>query len=299
MIGDMEKSQRQKQVSTDESNNVNSSETELGGGGGGVGSCKQTNEWNTAITRSGLDEQPQFKKPRLESSCVMTMMKPEFEDGAIILRNCEVRTDGDKGQQQQECSTASVGECSTCGDTGFQSELFRCTKCSVRLQHTYCSNSYNPNKRWFIGLCNWCELDVFRSGATTPLGAAKQISGTPTTITANPQGVTKGRDGTSTSSSLEPALERISRSVSAVAIDSLVGAASRLSDHGLTSLREESPPTAATGTSKGVTSRSSKLLSSFDKIENAKRSGPPSCNGAVKTSHKKSQVSSSGGGGEV
>ncbi|KAL3699638.1 hypothetical protein R1sor_017660 [Riccia sorocarpa] len=269
----MEKTNRQKLstgvTGTDE---INNSETESRGPGG---TGRLTNECNT-LRRSGVvEEQLHFKKPRLDSSYVMKMPEIRCEDGSIILKHCDnmqmmsMRTDDDK-----ECSTACVGECSTCGDTGFQSELFRCTKCSVRLQHTYCSNSYNPKKRWFIGLCNWCELDVSRSGgSTTPVATKQATTGTiPTTPTA--QTGTNRRDSTSTPCSLESTR-------GSAAIDC---STSRVSH------REGSPlPT----TVKSV--RCSKLPS-FDAIENiAKRSGP-SCNGAVKTSSKKSSPSSGGGG---
>ncbi|KAJ7520242.1 hypothetical protein O6H91_20G074000 [Diphasiastrum complanatum] len=48
-------------------------------------------------------------------------------------------------------------ECNMCGDVGFYEELFRCTRCQARYQHTYCSITY-PNlavdHRW---ICDWCS----------------------------------------------------------------------------------------------------------------------------------------------
>ncbi|KAG6547640.1 hypothetical protein Mapa_011089 [Marchantia paleacea] len=205
------------------------------------------------------EEQPLFKKPRLDVSLVIP---PEFQcdDGSIILRNCDRMTfeDGKGPEFLSEC----VGECSTCGDTGFQTELFRCTKCSVRLQHTYCSNSYNPRKRWFIGLCNWCEVDVPRS--TTP-GGSKQAAPSPASK----------RDNLSNAHNHNSSTWGGERRT---AVDCLLGAALRLPSAGLRNM-EDLLPQVSRGSAKGSRSPS------FDTVEKAKRSGP-SCDSVVKTNKR-------------
>ncbi|GLJ53217.1 hypothetical protein SUGI_1134160 [Cryptomeria japonica] len=49
-------------------------------------------------------------------------------------------------------------ECSVCGDVSFQIYLFRCTKCSIRFQHQYCSRAYyeNLSVESIREVCDWC-----------------------------------------------------------------------------------------------------------------------------------------------
>ncbi|TVU48143.1 hypothetical protein EJB05_07769 [Eragrostis curvula] len=44
--------------------------------------------------------------------------------------------------------------CCMCGDRGLLPELFRCSACSVRSQHTYCTDRYPKAESY--GTCNWC-----------------------------------------------------------------------------------------------------------------------------------------------
>ncbi|XP_062210155.1 uncharacterized protein LOC133911770 [Phragmites australis] len=44
--------------------------------------------------------------------------------------------------------------CCMCGDRGLLPELFRCSACSVRSQHTYCTYRYPKAESY--GTCNWC-----------------------------------------------------------------------------------------------------------------------------------------------
>ncbi|CAD6202404.1 unnamed protein product [Miscanthus lutarioriparius] len=44
--------------------------------------------------------------------------------------------------------------CCMCGDRGLLPELFRCSACSVRSQHTYCTDRYPKVESY--GTCNWC-----------------------------------------------------------------------------------------------------------------------------------------------
>ncbi|KAG2554211.1 uncharacterized protein LOC120647052 [Panicum virgatum] len=54
--------------------------------------------------------------------------------------------------------------CCMCGDSGLLPELFRCSACSVRSQHTYCTNRYPKVESY--GTCNWC-LRADRGVAST------------------------------------------------------------------------------------------------------------------------------------
>ncbi|KAH9321612.1 hypothetical protein KI387_016251 [Taxus chinensis] len=45
-------------------------------------------------------------------------------------------------------------ECCMCGDTGFSHELFQCTACLHRFQHTYCSCMYPKAESYHT--CDWC-----------------------------------------------------------------------------------------------------------------------------------------------
>ncbi|GJN30513.1 hypothetical protein PR202_gb18826 [Eleusine coracana subsp. coracana] len=44
--------------------------------------------------------------------------------------------------------------CCMCGDRGLLPELFRCSACSFRSQHTYCTDRYPKVESY--GTCNWC-----------------------------------------------------------------------------------------------------------------------------------------------
>ncbi|XP_057824910.1 uncharacterized protein LOC131036917 [Cryptomeria japonica] len=64
-------------------------------------------------------------------------------------------------------------ECSVCGDVSFQIYLFRCTKCSIRFQHQYCSRAYfkNESVESISEVCDWCfsipedSVKIMRSSA--------------------------------------------------------------------------------------------------------------------------------------
>ncbi|XP_038904003.1 uncharacterized protein LOC120090420 [Benincasa hispida] len=62
--------------------------------------------------------------------------------------------------------------CCLCGDVGFSAHLFRCSNCSNRFQHSYCSNYYcGESGDATIKVCDWCRSDqrTRRPGsATTP-----------------------------------------------------------------------------------------------------------------------------------
>lgn len=55
--------------------------------------------------------------------------------------------------------------CCMCGDHGLLPELFRCAACSVRSQHTYCTDRYPKADSY--GTCNWCLRAGQGSGATS------------------------------------------------------------------------------------------------------------------------------------
>ncbi|ERN00764.1 hypothetical protein AMTRI_Chr13g83560 [Amborella trichopoda] len=44
--------------------------------------------------------------------------------------------------------------CCMCGDVGFHDQLFLCTRCLARYQHSYCSNYYGEPEA--SGVCDWC-----------------------------------------------------------------------------------------------------------------------------------------------
>ncbi|KAJ7520213.1 hypothetical protein O6H91_20G072400 [Diphasiastrum complanatum] len=54
-------------------------------------------------------------------------------------------------------------QCSMCGDVGFYGELFKCTRCLYRFQHTYCSCAY-PNMDLDEAICDWCSKSDRDSG---------------------------------------------------------------------------------------------------------------------------------------
>ncbi|GLJ53221.1 hypothetical protein SUGI_1134240 [Cryptomeria japonica] len=72
-------------------------------------------------------------------------------------------------------------ECSMCGDVGFQIYLFRCTKCSIRFQHQYCSRAYyeNVSVESISELCDWCfTVQVENAGSDVKLrmrGSVKRM----------------------------------------------------------------------------------------------------------------------------
>ncbi|KAL5705894.1 hypothetical protein ACHQM5_024126 [Ranunculus cassubicifolius] len=45
-------------------------------------------------------------------------------------------------------------ECCMCGDYGLSENLFRCSVCLSRFQHSYCSNLYPRAGNYKV--CNWC-----------------------------------------------------------------------------------------------------------------------------------------------
>lgn len=51
-------------------------------------------------------------------------------------------------------SPPGAAVCCMCGDRGLLPELFRCSACSVRSQHTYCTDRYPKVESY--GVCNWC-----------------------------------------------------------------------------------------------------------------------------------------------
>ncbi|XP_057865038.2 uncharacterized protein LOC131072797 [Cryptomeria japonica] len=48
-------------------------------------------------------------------------------------------------------------ECCMCGDVGIEKQLFKCTSCSFRYQHKYCSSLY-PNVDLDCFSCEWCRF---------------------------------------------------------------------------------------------------------------------------------------------
>lgn len=63
--------------------------------------------------------------------------------------------------------------CCMCGDHGLLPELFRCAACSVRSQHTYCTDRYPKAEAY--GTCNWCLRAGQGSGGATPSPARSTI----------------------------------------------------------------------------------------------------------------------------
>ncbi|CAL4929480.1 unnamed protein product [Urochloa decumbens] len=59
---------------------------------------------------------------------------------------------GASGSPPQQPPGAAV--CCMCGDRGLLPELFRCSACAVRYQHTYCTDRY-PKVESYV-TCNWC-----------------------------------------------------------------------------------------------------------------------------------------------
>ncbi|NP_001144388.1 uncharacterized protein LOC100277316 [Zea mays] len=69
--------------------------------------------------------------------------------------------------------------CCMCGDRGVLSELFRCSACSVRSQHTYCTDRYPKAESY--GTCNWCLRADGRVASTSnsPRSAGKAAARPP------------------------------------------------------------------------------------------------------------------------
>ncbi|KAE8771092.1 hypothetical protein D1007_57045 [Hordeum vulgare] len=64
-------------------------------------------------------------------------------------------------------SAAEAPVCCMCGDHGLLPELFRCAACSLRSQHTYCTDRYPKAEAY--GACNWClRAGQENGGAATP-----------------------------------------------------------------------------------------------------------------------------------
>ncbi|WVZ55747.1 hypothetical protein U9M48_006371 [Paspalum notatum var. saurae] len=64
---------------------------------------------------------------------------------------------------------AAAAVCCMCGDPGLLPELFRCSACSVRTQHTYCTERYPKLESY--DTCNWCnraEGSGAASASTSP-----------------------------------------------------------------------------------------------------------------------------------
>ncbi|KAL6649364.1 hypothetical protein ACP70R_013588 [Stipagrostis hirtigluma subsp. patula] len=61
----------------------------------------------------------------------------------------ESSADGASGPPQPPAAV-----CCMCGDRGLLPELFRCSACAVRSQHTYCTDRYPKAESY--GTCNWC-----------------------------------------------------------------------------------------------------------------------------------------------
>ncbi|XP_051132806.1 uncharacterized protein LOC127252605 [Andrographis paniculata] len=49
----------------------------------------------------------------------------------------------------------STTVCCLCGDVGFSDQLFRCSNCRSRFQHSYCS-SYCGEQSRRVEVCDWC-----------------------------------------------------------------------------------------------------------------------------------------------
>ncbi|GJN08842.1 hypothetical protein PR202_ga26801 [Eleusine coracana subsp. coracana] len=68
--------------------------------------------------------------------------------------------------------------CCMCGDRGLLPELFRCSACSVRTQHTYCTDRYPKAESY--GTCNWClRADGGAASTSNSLRSAGKATGRP------------------------------------------------------------------------------------------------------------------------
>uniref|UniRef100_A0ACD5XCW4 Uncharacterized protein n=1 Tax=Avena sativa TaxID=4498 RepID=A0ACD5XCW4_AVESA len=76
------------------------------------------------------------------------------------------------GSAAGACGPPPAPICCMCGDHGLLPELFRCAACSVRFQHTYCTDRYPKAEAY--GTCNWCLRTAGQgSGGATPSPAAR------------------------------------------------------------------------------------------------------------------------------
>ncbi|KAM0925121.1 hypothetical protein ACQ4PT_004405 [Festuca glaucescens] len=81
-------------------------------------------------------------------------------------------SDNKSGSAAGACSPPAP-VCCMCGDHGLLPELFRCAVCSVRSQHTYCTDRYPKAEAY--GTCNWCLSAGQGSGGATPSPARSTI----------------------------------------------------------------------------------------------------------------------------
>ncbi|CAN6307731.1 unnamed protein product [Urochloa humidicola] len=79
---------------------------------------------------------------------------------------------GASGTPPQQPPGAAV--CCMCGDRGLVPELFRCSACAIRSQHTYCTDRYPKVESY--GTCNWClraDGGVASTSSSSPRSAGK------------------------------------------------------------------------------------------------------------------------------
>ncbi|KAJ1298460.1 hypothetical protein BS78_01G455400 [Paspalum vaginatum] len=69
---------------------------------------------------------------------------------------------------------AAAAVCCMCGDLGLLPELFRCSACSVRSQHTYCTDRY-PKLESYV-TCNWCLRSADASASNSPRSSASKAA---------------------------------------------------------------------------------------------------------------------------
>uniref|UniRef100_A0ACD5WUY4 Uncharacterized protein n=1 Tax=Avena sativa TaxID=4498 RepID=A0ACD5WUY4_AVESA len=82
-------------------------------------------------------------------------------------------SDTKSGSAAGACGPPAPVLCCMCGDHGLLPELFRCAACSVRSQHTYCTDRYPKAEAY--GTCNWCLRAGQGSGGATPSPARSTI----------------------------------------------------------------------------------------------------------------------------
>uniref|UniRef100_A0A7N0ZR60 PHD-type zinc finger plants domain-containing protein n=1 Tax=Kalanchoe fedtschenkoi TaxID=63787 RepID=A0A7N0ZR60_KALFE len=97
----------------------------------------------------------------------------------------------------------SMVVCCMCGDVGFADKLFRCSRCTTRLQHSYCSNYCSSSQASTqIDICDWCRYEERTSTSTSskPQAAASHAVSRRTTehrhrhLQANNRGEQSSRD---------------------------------------------------------------------------------------------------------
>ncbi|KAL1809254.1 hypothetical protein DCAR_0728791 [Daucus carota subsp. sativus] len=92
--------------------------------------------------------------------------------------------------------------CCMCGDVGFSVELFRCSSCLYRFQHSYCSNNYMKSSKP-IEICDWCQSEQKSSPCSTASSKASSRNVGSIIITSKPSeysgdsSPTKGHGGSS------------------------------------------------------------------------------------------------------